>query len=86
MSTRHMMLLYDVISLLTSFSPVLQKNKNNTDHKILSGECDIGRTFFGIGKISTFKRMIQGAGLKDIGHGPLSNCQELLALSFWSNI
>ena len=35
---------------------------------------------FGIGKKSVFKRMIQGAlkfnRLKDLGHGPLSNCQK----------
>ena len=48
--------------------------------------CDIGSTFFGIGRMSVFKRMIQGAlkfqGLNDFGHGSLSNCQSLLALSF----
>ena len=47
--------------------------------------CDTGSAFFGIGKKSVFKSMILGAlkfqRLKDLGHGPLSNCQSLLALS-----
>ena len=40
--------------------------------KYCLAECDIGSTFFGIGKMSVIKRMIQGAlkfqGLKDLGH------------------
>ena len=39
-----------------------------------------------IGKKSVFKRMIQGAlkfqGLKDLGHGPLSNCQKFTCTQF----
>ena len=48
--------------------------------------CDIGSAFFGIGKMSVFKRVIQGAlkfqGLKDIGYGPLSNCQKFTCAQF----
>ena len=47
--------------------------------------CDIGSAFFGIGK-SLFKRIIQGAlkfqRLKDLGHGPLSNCQKFTCTQF----
>ena len=42
--------------------------------------------FGGIGKKSVFKRMIQGAlkfqGLKDLGHGPLSNFQKFTCTQF----
>ena len=55
MSNWHMMLVLDVISLLTSYSPVLHKSKY-----CLPG-WDIGSAFFGVGKKSVFKRMIQGA-------------------------
>ena len=48
--------------------------------------CDIGSALFGIGTKSVFKRMIQGAlefqGLKDLGYGPLSNCQKLTCTQF----
>ena len=48
--------------------------------------CDIGSAFFGIGTKSVFKRMILGAlkfqGLKDLGHGPLSNCQKFTCTQF----
>ena len=48
--------------------------------------CDIGSAFFGIGKVSVFKRMIQGSlkfqGLKDLGIGPLSNCQKFTCTQF----
>ena len=57
MSNWHMMLLSDVISLLTSYSPVL--HKNNTQD-CLAGWY-IGSAFFGVGKKSIFKRLIQGA-------------------------
>ena len=82
-----MMLLRDVISLLTSYSPVFKKTTHNTDHKIycLAGY-DICSAFFGIGKKSVFKYMIQGAlkfqGLKDLVHGPLSNCIKLTCTQF----
>ena len=46
---------------------------------------DIYNTFFGIGKKSVFKLMIQVAlefqGLKNLGNGPLSKVKCLLALS-----
>ena len=48
--------------------------------------CDTGSAFFGIGKKSVFKRMIQGGlkfqKLKDLGHGPLSNCQKFTCTQF----
>ena len=48
--------------------------------------CDIGSAFFGIGKESIFKRMIQGAlkyqGLKDLDHVPLSNSQKFTCTQF----
>ena len=48
--------------------------------------CDIGSAFFGIGKKSVIKRMIQVAlkfqGLKNLGHGPLSNCQKFTCTQF----
>ena len=60
-------------------------------HTLLIIKCclagfDIGSAFFGIGTKSVFKRMIQGAlkfqGLKDLGHGPLSNCQKFTCTQF----
>ena len=40
----------------------------------------------GVGKKSVFKRMIQGAlkfqGLRDLGHGPLSNFQKFTCTQF----
>ena len=54
--------------------------------KYCLAECDIGSAFFGLGKKSIFKRMIQGAlkfrELQDLGHGPLSNCQKLTCIQF----
>ena len=48
--------------------------------------CDIGSAFFEIGKMSVFKRMMQGAlkfqGLKDLRHGLLSNCQTFTCTQF----
>ena len=48
--------------------------------------CDIGSAFFGFGKKSVFKSMVQGAlkfqGLKDLGHGPLSNFQKFTCTQF----
>ena len=74
-----MMLLSGVISLLTSYSPVLQKTNTILIIKYCLAGCDIGSALFGVGKMPVFKRMIQGAlkfqGLKDLGHGPLSNFQ-----------
>ena len=48
--------------------------------------CDIGSAFFGIGKQSVFKRMMQDAlklqGLEDLDNGPLSNCQNFNCTQF----
>ena len=48
--------------------------------------CDIGSAFFGIGKPSVFKRMMQDAlkfqGLEDLDNGPLSNCQNFICTQF----
>ena len=78
------MLLRDVISLLTSYSPVLQKKTLKIKY-CLSGY-DIGSAFFRIGKKSVFKCMLQGAlkfqGLKDLGHGSLRNCQKFTCTQF----
>ena len=54
--------------------------------KYCLAELDIGKPFFGVGKKSVFKRVIQGAlkfqGMKDLGHWPLSNCQKFTCIQF----
>ena len=48
--------------------------------------CEIGSAFYGIGKRSVFKRMLQDAlkfqGLEDLDNGPLSNCQNFICTQF----
>ena len=49
-------------------------------------DCDIGSAFFGIGKQSAFKRMMQDAltfqGLEDLDNRPSSNCQNRICTQF----
>ena len=78
----HVELAYDVAMRRNIAVNFLFTSLTKEQHTILitkncQAGCDKGSAFFGIGKMSVFKRMIQGAlkfqGLKDLGHGPLSN-------------
>ena len=89
-SFSHVEFTYDVAMRRNIPVNVLFTSLTKEQHAILIikyclAGCDIGSAFFGIGKKSVSKRMIQGAlefqGLKGLGYWLLSNCQSLLALS-----
>ena len=94
-SFSHVELAYDVAMRRNIPVNILFTSLTKDQHTLLiikyclSG-CDIGSAFFGVGKMSVFKRMIQGAlkfqGLKNLGHGLLSNCQKYLHSVCCSNI
>ena len=90
-SFSHVELAYDVAMGRNIPVNIVLTSLTNEQHTILIikyclAGCDIGSAFFGIGKTSVFKRMIQGAlkfqGLKYLGHGPLSNCQKFTCTQF----
>ena len=95
-SFSHVELAYDVtmrrnISVNILFTSLTKEQHTILIIKYCLAGCDIGSALFGIGKKSVFKRMIQGAlqfqGLKDLGHGLLSNCPKVYLHSVcWSNI
>ena len=83
----HVELAYDVA--MRCYIPVIHQSyirSHNTDHKYCLAGCDISSAFFCVGKKSVCKRMIQGVlkfqGLKDLDHGPLTNCQKFTCTQF----
>ena len=91
----HVKLAYDVFMRRNIPAYILFTSLTNEQHTILIIKycltgCNIGRAFFGVGNKSVFKRLIQVAlkfqGLKDLGHGPLSNCQKFTCPQFVGGI
>ena len=90
-SFSHVELAYDVAMRRDIPVNILFNSLTKVRHAIqiikycLAG-CNIGSAFFGIGKKSVFKRMIQGAlkfqGVIDLGHGPLFICQKFTCTQF----
>ena len=90
-SFSHVELSYDVamrryIHVNILFTSLTKEQHTKLILKYCLVGCNIGSAFFGIGKMSVFKRMIQGAlkfqGLKDLGYGPLSNRQKFTGTQF----